>query len=228
MLPDATTYGEFNELERWTANTYFSAWQASNIMVPWPDNELDRIPGNWLGYERRKAGAVNTSKRYASDPVNAMLNYAYTIGYAEARIACIANHLNPVLGFMHSDNDKRDSLALDILEAVRPDIDAYILGLLGYGSEPRPFTRKDFTEPNGYPHGTVRLVAPLTHEIAEQSVIWQERLNTVACDVAGILGAPSGKQGRRSHNLAAQKAEFIARPVDVDSILPVSVWESFL
>ena len=169
MLTDATTFDELNELERWAANTYFDAWRG-NVSVPWPDSELDRVQPNWRTYQRRKAGAINTSKRYTTDPVNAMLNYGYTIGYAEARIACIGHALEPKLGFFHSDSDKRDSLALDILEVARPEIDRYILGLLGYGSEPRTFSHKDFCEPRGYPHGTVRLVAPLTHEIAEQSL----------------------------------------------------------
>ena len=226
MLNDATTFDELNELERWAANTYFDAWRG-NVRVPWPDSELDRIQPNWQTYQRRKAGAINTSKRYATDPVNAMLNYAYTIGYAEARIACLGHGLEPRLGFLHADTDKRDSLALDILEVARPEIDRYILGLLGYGSEPRTFSRKDFCEPRGYPHGTVRLVAPLTHEIAEQAMSWQDVLSEAARQVADILGAPIGSKGRRSHNLAMQKAEFVSRPVDIDAILPVSSWELF-
>ncbi len=226
MLDDATTFDELNELERWAANTYFDAWRG-NVSVPWPDSELDRIQPNWQTYQRRKAGSINTSKRYTTDPVNAMLNYAYTIGYAEARIACLGHGLEPRLGFLHADTDKRDSLALDILEVVRPEIDRYILGLLGYGSEPRTFSYKDFCEPRGYPHGTVRLVAPLTHEIAEQAMSWQDIVGEAARQVADILGAPIGSKGRRSHNLAMQKAEFVSRPVDIDAILPGCWWESF-
>lgn len=225
MINDAVTFPELNELERWTANTYFSAWASSGVSVPWQTGDIEVIPASWLSFERRKTGNANTSKRHATDPVNALLNYAYAIGYAEARIACIANRLNPALGFMHADNDKRDSLALDILEAIRPDIDSYVLGILGYGADPRVFSRKDFIESRVRPHGAVRLVAPLTHEVVQQSLTWQTRLGTVARTVAGILGAPSGKQGQRSHNLASQKAEFISRAVDLESIISDETWQ---
>jgi transposase len=43
--------------------------------------------------------------------------------------------------------------------------------------------------------------------------------------VAGILGAPIGKMGVRSHNLKKQKAEFISKPVDIVKLLPDADWE---
>ncbi len=91
LLADAATYTELTDLERWSANTYFSAWQATNVHIPWSIKDLEMVPQNWLSYERRSRGTVNSSKRYATDPVNALLNYAYTIGYSEARIAASTN-----------------------------------------------------------------------------------------------------------------------------------------
>lgn len=223
LLPDATTYEELNGIERETANLYFLVWQQSKVAVPWPESELDAIPANWLTFGRRK---TNTSNQNAADPVNAMLNYAYSIGYGESRLACIGQALNPSLGFLHSDSDKRDSMALDILEAVRPDIDAHVLALLGYGSEPYMFTRRLFHEPRELSHGTLRLLAPLTHEIARESATWHEQLARGARDVAGILGAPIGKTGRRALNLKQQRTEFLNKPIDLDAILPVKTWES--
>ncbi len=226
MLTDATTYNELNGLERDAANTYFTAWQTANVRIPWPDKERDLVPSNWLAFQRRKTLDTTGGNRNAMDPVNAMLNYAYTIGYAESRIACIANSLHPQLGYIHSDSDKRDSLALDIVETVRPIIDAYVLGLLGYGNDPYPFTRKLFREPNELLPGTLRLVAPLTHEIAGQSMIWQDHLCKIARDVAGILGARIGKTGQRSMNLKTQKDQFVNQDIDIDSILSVEAWAS--
>src|SRR5258707_4485388 len=103
-----------------------------------------------------------------------MLNFAYTLGYSEARTACIASGLDPRLGFIHTDKTGRDSLALDVLEALRPDIDRYILGLLGHGQEARKFSRRDFTEPPRYAPGSCRITTILTHEIAEQSYAWSK------------------------------------------------------
>lgn len=226
MLTDTTTYDELNGIERDAAGTYFTAWQTANVCIPWPDKERELVPSNWLAFQRRKTLDTTGGNRNAMDPVNSILNYAYTIGYAESRIACIANSLHPQLGYMHADSDKRDSLALDIVETVRPIIDAHILGLLGYGCDPYTFTRKLFREHDGVIPGTIRLVAPLTHDIAGQSMIWQDQLNKVARDVAGILGAAIGKTGQRSLNLKTQKDQFVNRDIDIDSILPVAAWQS--
>ncbi len=49
------------------------------------------------------------------------------------------------MGFIHYDKIGRDSLALDILETIRPIIDSYVIGLLGS----RAFTYRDFTESSG-------------------------------------------------------------------------------
>ena len=227
MLADATTYNELNWLESHSADIYFRAWKAAHVRVPWPAKDKDTVPANWQAFERRKSLQTTSGQRNAIDPVNAMLNYAYMIGYAESRIACIGNSLDPRLGFMHGDSDVRDSLALDVLEAIRPDIDAFVLGMLGPGSEPYPFSRKLFREPDDLIPGTVRLVAPLTHEIAGQSMAWQDHLKENVRTVAGILGAPIGKTGRRSHNLTAQKAQFQNQVIDIDRILPTDVYETF-
>jgi CRISPR-associated endonuclease Cas1 len=126
-----------SELEGWAARDYFATW-VGKATVPFDARSLKRIPANWLAYLGRSSEIVGGGKKYnASDPVNAMLNYAYTLGYAECRRACVAHGLSPALGYIHADKPGRDSLALDVLEAIRPDIDGYVLGLLGKGSEPR-------------------------------------------------------------------------------------------
>jgi CRISPR-associated endonuclease Cas1 len=227
MLQDASTYRELNFLEAQAANVYFQAWKSANVHIPWKSGELKAIPDNWRSFIMRATGH-SANARNALDPVNAMLNYAYSIGYAEARIACISNSLDPAMGFFHADNDQRDSLALDIIETVRPDIDAYILGLLGYGKQPYKFARKMFYEPWNLVHGTVRLVAPLTHEIAGNAMQWQDRLNDVAREVAGILGAPISKTGTYSRRLEVQKAEFQTQDIDIEQILSAESYKQFM
>ena len=49
---------------------------------------------------------------------------------AEARIALLAIGLDPGIGVLHADLEARDSLTLDLMEAVRPRVDAHVLGLL--------------------------------------------------------------------------------------------------
>ena len=64
--------------------------------------------------------------RVAVNPLNAIFNYLYTILETETRLAIAAMGLDPGLGFLHVDNDRRDSLACDLMEVVRPDVDAFL------------------------------------------------------------------------------------------------------
>jgi CRISPR associated protein Cas1 len=117
------------------------------------------------GIQRRAAGAerqpvLRRSPRKAADPVNAILNYSYALGEAECTIALRAVGLDPGLGVLHADKRTRDSLALDLLEVLRPEIEARVLTLLAT----RHFRRADFHET---PDGACRILAPLTHQLAE-------------------------------------------------------------
>jgi hypothetical protein len=67
------------------------------------------------------------SPRLAANPLNAMLNYLYALLESEARLVVAALGLDPGLGVMHMDMPTRDSLACDVMEAVRPMVDAYLL-----------------------------------------------------------------------------------------------------
>ena len=50
-------------------------------------------------------------------------------------------------------------MALDVMEAVRPDVDSYVLDLIGETT----FSRDDFHETRS---GGCRILPPLTHELA--------------------------------------------------------------
>ncbi len=215
-----------SELEGWAGRDYFATWPG-RVAVEWDARSLTRVPVNWIGYPGRSSQIAGGGKKYnASDPVNAILNYAYTLGYTEARTACIAHGLNPALGFIHADKPGRDSLALDVLETIRPDIDAYVLGLTGVGAEPRTFTYRDFTEPYGYEPGTCRIVAPLTHEIGEQSYQWRKPVMDAVETVVNILTGAHGKHGTAMPNWKLQRDTFTSVSVTPDQVIPAAVWES--
>lgn len=208
-----------SELEGWAGRDYFASWSGKAI-VTFDKKSASHIPANWTAYAGRSTQLVKGGKKYnASDPVNAMLNYAYALGFAECRAACIAYGLSPALGSIHTDRTGRDSLALDVLEALRPEIDAYVLGLCGIGAEPRIFSYRDFTEPYGYPAGTVRMVAPLTHEIAEASYSWQSLANETVSVIAGIITGRAGKRGTHTSRIAERKESFTSAHVTPDDIL---------
>jgi hypothetical protein len=119
-----------------------------------------------------------------------MLNYLYALLEAETRFACLACGLDPGLGMFHADQKARDSLALDLMEAVRPQVDAYLLDLI----ERRTFSAKDFVETR---KGVCRVLAPLTHTLAETTPLWAKAIAPVVENVATLL--VSG--GKRQLNL---------------------------
>ena len=131
--------------------------------------------------------ASTNANRKAERPVNALLNYVYALLEAEAILACQVVGLDPGLGIVHLDARGRQSLALDIIEPVRPSVDAFVLDLL----ERRTFRKVEFTETE---EGHCRLKAPLTHELAETMPQWARALAPIAESVAHSLGlAMAGK-----------------------------------
>jgi hypothetical protein len=125
--------------------------------------------------------ASAASNRKAERPVNAMLNYLYSLVEAEAILACQTVGLDPGLGIVHADAKGRQSLALDLMEPVRPEVDAFVLDMI----ERRTFRKAEFAETSD---GHVRLLAPLTHELAETMPRWAKSLGPIAEHVAHAFG----------------------------------------
>ncbi|GAB4403124.1 MAG: CRISPR-associated endonuclease Cas1 [Rhodoferax sp.] len=96
-------------LEGAAARSYFAAMAA--VMPP------------ALGFAGRK-------RRPPPDPVNVGLSLSYTLAHLQAVAACQAAGLDPLLGFYHRPAIGRESLASDLIEPLRPAIDAWLWGLL--------------------------------------------------------------------------------------------------
>ncbi len=60
------------------------------------------------------------NRRPPSDPVNALLSFAYALLVRDATVACHAAGLDPQVGFLHRPRFGRPSLALDLAEEFRP------------------------------------------------------------------------------------------------------------
>jgi len=106
-----------------------------------------------------------------------MLNYLYAILEAEARLAILAVGCDPGLGVLHSDIQARDSLACDVMETVRPEVDALLLDIL----TTRSFKKADFFERRD---GMCRVMPPTTHQLAETGPRWRNALAPIAEHIA--------------------------------------------
>lgn len=60
------------------------------------------------------------TKRPPTDPVNALLSFLYAMLAHDCRSACETVGLDPQVGFLHRDRPGRASLALDLMEELRP------------------------------------------------------------------------------------------------------------
>lgn len=81
--------------------------------------------------EKDKFFMNQRSKRPPKDPVNALLSFVYTMLAHDVKSALESVGLDPYVGFLHRDRPGRASLALDIMEELRPFLgDRLVLSLI--------------------------------------------------------------------------------------------------
>lgn len=81
------------------------------------------------------------NRRPPTDPVNALLSFTYSLLSNDCASALEAVGLDAYVGFMHQDRPGRRSLALDLMEELRPCFaDRFVLSCINN----RMFNKKDF------------------------------------------------------------------------------------
>ncbi len=196
-----------NELmtaERDAALAYWTGWR--EVELRFRKGDAEKLPEHWCRFGRR-ISPLTASPRSAVTPINALLNYLYALLEAETRVACLTVGLDPSLGIVHADFRSRDSFALDVMEAVRPQVDAYVLALL----QRKLFRGSDFFETR---KGVCRILPPLAHDLASTVPAWAERVAPVCERVAKMLAeAPGSKIERVSTPLTRANHERSRDPV---------------
>ncbi len=170
----ARTIDEIRLCEAKAAAVYWNAW--TNVPIRLRTRDLSRVPVRWTRYETRKS-TLTGGPRAATNPVNALLNYVYSLLESESRVALLSAGLDPTLGVLHADQRNRDSFALDAMEPVRPAVDSFVLDLL----EERVLTSRDFVE---MPNGVCRVRAPLTHDLALTLPKWRQLMMPIVAQLA--------------------------------------------
>jgi CRISPR-associated endonuclease Cas1 len=161
-LAEAESLDAVRSVELRAAKIYWKAWRT--VSVRFPDKELPRVPEHWQKFGAR-ASTLSGSPRLAVNPVNAILNYLYALLEAECRLALTTLGLDPEMGVLHMDTINRDSLACDLMEPIRPDVDAYVLNQILR----QPLKRNWFFEER---NGNCRLMADLAGQLAETTSTW--------------------------------------------------------
>ena len=85
------------------------------------------------------------NRRPPLDNVNALLSFVYTLLMHEVRSALESVGLDPCVGFLHTDRPGRQSLALDMMEELRPYLaDRLVLSLINRKQvAPKGFIKRD-------------------------------------------------------------------------------------
>ena len=177
-LKRAASIEELRAAEGEAARNYWQAWH--ELPVRFRGRDSERVPEHWLSFGTRSSPLSRPSPRRAANAANALLNYVYAIVEAETRIASIAVGLDPAIGIMHADLRARDSLACDLMEAIRPQADEHVLELI----KNREFHKNDFFETR---EGICRILPPLNQEIAQSAVKWKRSIGPIAEEVAQTI-----------------------------------------
>ena len=170
LLQSVETVRELRHVEAQAALAYWSLMRT--VPVEFPRSDLARVPDHWRVFGTRHSPLTN-SPRLSVNPPNAMLNYLYALLESESRLAAAALGLDPGLAFLHADTSSRDSLACDLMEPLRPEVDAYVLNWL----RREPLRREWFFEQR---NGNCRLMASFASHLAETSSTWAQRVAPVA------------------------------------------------
>ena len=107
-LPEAADRAGVRGLEGAGAAAYFAAYT--------------RLFASALAFAGRK-------RRPPPDPVNACLSLGYTLLHAEAERACWIAGLDPLVGFLHLPAHGRTSMACDLVEPWRAQVDRFVWAL---------------------------------------------------------------------------------------------------
>jgi CRISPR-associated endonuclease Cas1 len=169
-LMKATSREEIRRCEAHAALAYWRVWHT--LVLRYPRSDSQRVPQHWCAFGSR-ISPLTKSPRLAVNPANAMLNYLYAILESEARLAISELGLDPGLGVLHSDTRTRDSLACDLMEPIRPQVDAFLLDWLRSGS----LQRKWFFEERD---GNCRLTGEFAAQLSETSKLWKQALGPFA------------------------------------------------
>ena len=161
-LTTAEHLNAVRQIESRAAVAYWSAWY--DVPVLFPRKDANRVPSHWLRFGTRHS-PLTGGPRLAVSPANALLNYTNAVAESECRLAAVACGLDPGLGVLHTDTANRDSLALDLVETIRPTIEAWLLNWI----LSEPLRRVDFVESSD---GNCRITSALCSRLSETAPIW--------------------------------------------------------
>ncbi len=140
-------------------------------------------------------GFRGRNRRPPTDPANALLSLSYTLVHAEWAHRLRLSGFDPYVGFFHGIDYGRESLASDLVEPVRPEVDRWVVDLARTGA----FRPRDFSEGGERAGCWLKAAARRRYYAAYEQwaeprrPVWRQRAYDLAREVLkGFGGGPGG------------------------------------
>ena len=157
-------------IESQGARAYWSAW--STLPIDFPKNQLRRVPEHWRSFGAR-VSPLTGSPRLAANPPTKFSTIFMHCSNPKLDWPLLPWDSDPGMGVLHVDTTARDSLACDLMEVVRPQVDAYLLDWITR----QPLNRESFFEQRD---GNCRLMAPFAVQLTKTAPIWGRAVAPIA------------------------------------------------
>jgi len=155
-LARATSIDDVRLAEARAAVAYFRPWV--RLPLRWKGLNSRPVPAEWHSVGAR-GSIIGRANRNSTHPANSMLNYSYAVLQSQVTVACAQAGLDSMAGIIHTRRPGRPALVLDLMEPLRPLVDAKVVEFL----RSHVFARADF--PIGS-DGVVRLHPQLARGVA--------------------------------------------------------------
>jgi CRISPR-associated protein Cas1 len=184
----ASSVAEILGIEGRAAAAYFGAWHS--FPLKWKGTSKHSIPDDWrrIGWRSSPANLKDASKRNATHPVNAMLNYAYGVLENQVRIQVLAAGFDPMIGTLHGTYRDKHALVFDLMEPLRPLVDAELLKFI----QLHTFSPGDFPITS---EGICRLNPQLARKVVALS-LGEPELQAPSGDALRILGSIAKRRSK--------------------------------
>lgn len=154
------------------ANRYFECWQGLNVQWTKEDEKQNLVNPKFRRYTGRSDHDKRENKR-THNPINAMINFAEHIVIKRVKRSCLKRGLNTSLSFLHvnaltseqDDNQKQDMLLWDLIEVLRPHVEAAIL----------KFMRRNALHVEWFIVDSETKEVRINHMLAQVLTLWIER-----------------------------------------------------
>ncbi len=154
--------------------------EIQELPVRYSKSDLSKIPEHWKVFGPRPSRIQPKANRNATSPGNAMLNYLFSLLYAETKLKILQAGLDPQAGIFHADEKHRDNFVYDVMEAGRYPVEKWLLDFILNNELPKNYFYEQ-------PDGVVRITLKLAPMLCETVSNWGKVIEPTVQQIKRIL-----------------------------------------